>query len=661
MPFSKKSVDNKRKYIAKNYYIRGMKWKLFYSTFFIFLLLILPVSCSQPKKKLSLKDKNLIAQINLYLKQSESDSLSVPQKIQFIEQAITLAKKANIDSLILKTSNKKAEKYNSSYPESALVVLQDFEKLVNSKKDTLYSGYSNLNFGDYYHNLQQDSISFSYFNKAKIDFENIKDSSLVVYSLLMMSEILKEKNDYFDMEAVNTEALNFVNTTNRNYNFSAIYLNLGISFKETFDYEKSLKYYEKARKYAEDESSKARIDNNIGVIYSLSGHPEKAIVLLSGLKNAILYLESEKFKARILCNLGFAYFKANKPIAIDYFLEALYIRERISDNYGLISSYAHLANYYQWKDNKILAKKYAIEGYQVATAMNVVDERLNVLRILSETESSPNAVKYSADYFRINDSINKVRQKNKNQFAKIRYDFTAQKEQNLELKTQEAQRSLKLAQAENQKLIMTFLGITGIAFVFFRIKFLKQQQKKQLLQESYTTETRISKQLHDELANDVYHTMAFAETQDLTKSINKEKILGNLETIYNRTRNISKENSTIDTETDYVLHLKEMMSSFSNNSINVLINGLDNMPFANIESSKKIIIYRLLQELLVNMKKHSNATLVVISFQYNNKKIEIKYSDNGVGISNDKIFLKNGLQNVENRIKAINGSINFGN
>ena len=638
-----------------------MKYKLFYSSFFIFLLLILPVSCSQPKKELSSKDKNLIAQINFYLKQSESDSLSVPQKLKYIEQSITLAKKANIDSLILKTNNKKAEIYNISKPDSALVVLQDFEKLVQSKRDTLYRGYSHLNFGDYYYNIKQDSTSFSSYNKAKIAFENSKDSSLVVYSLLMMSKILKEKNDYYDMEAVNVEALNFVNATNRNYNFSAIYTNLGISLKETYDYEKSLTYYKKARKYAEDDSSKALIDNNIGVLYTLSEQPQKAIVLLSGLEKTNIFHENEKFKARVLCNIGHAYFKLNDSKAVDYFLEALSIRERIKDDYGLVTSYIHLAEYYQWNNNKISAKKYAFKSYQIATSLDIIDRRIDALAILSETESATTAGNYAATYFRLNDSINKVRQKNKNQFAKIRYDFTAQKEQNLKLKTQEAERSLKLAQSENQKLIMTFLGIIGIAVVSFRFNYLKQKQKKQLVQESYITETRIAKQLHDELANDVYHTMAFAETQDLTNSINKENLLGNLETIYNRTRNISKENSTIDTGTDYVLHLKEMMSSFSNEKINVLINGLHSMPFAAIESNKKIIIYRILQELLVNMKKHSKCTLAAISFQHNGNKLEIQYSDNGVGIVAEKIFLKNGLQNVENRIKAINGSINFDN
>jgi signal transduction histidine kinase len=78
-----------------------------------------------------------------------------------------------------------------------------------------------------------------------------------------------------------------------------------------------------------------------------------------------------------------------------------------------------------------------------------------------------------------------------------------------------------------------------------------------------------------------------------------------------------------------------------------------------LESNKKIIVYRVLQELLVNMKKHSRCSLVVITFKKNKNKLQIDYSDNGVGASLDKKNSRNGLQNVENRILSIKGNITF--
>lgn len=53
------------------------------------------------------------------------------------------------------------------------------------------------------------------------------------------------------------------------------------------------------------------------------------------------------------------------------------------------------------------------------------------------------------------------------------------------------------------------------------------------------------------------------------------------------------------------------------------------------------------------MKKHSEATLVAITFKKRNNTIIINYTDNGKGIDSSKMVHKNGLHNIENRIRAI--------
>jgi signal transduction histidine kinase len=63
---------------------------------------------------------------------------------------------------------------------------------------------------------------------------------------------------------------------------------------------------------------------------------------------------------------------------------------------------------------------------------------------------------------------------------------------------------------------------------------------------------------------------------------------------------------------------------------------------------------------MVNMKKHSNCSIVVITFINHPKQLEIKYADNGQGI-NPQTFDKKGLQNVENRIQTLKGTIIFDN
>jgi len=620
------------------------------------------VSCTQKNSTTTEETKKVVSQINNYLKQAESDSLSTRQKLECINQSQNLAKKANIDSLILKTFNEKAQFYNFFYPDSALAVLKGFEKMANSKKDSFYIAHSFLNYGEYYYRLKQQNTAFGYFNKSNVAFKNRKDSSNVVYSFLMMSEILKEKIDYYDMEAINTDALKFITPTDKNYksNYSCVYNNLGIALKQTFDYESSLKYYKKARQYAVNDFAKMTLENNIAGVYILNNQPQKALDLLFGLEQLKSKDKNSKINTLILSNIGLAYLKLNDPKSLYYFTKALKIRQAENDGYGIMNCYAHLANYYKTNKNTFpLAKKYALKCYEEATKIGVTENRLEALETLATTSYGEESSNYLKSYFKLNDSITAVKQKNKNQFAKIRYDFSNELEQNQKLKTREVEKNLKIATSQNQILILLILGVISIGIVIFRLNYLKQKSKKEILQEGYNTETRISKQLHDELANDVFHAMTFAETQNLDDEKNKETLLQNLEVIYKRTRNISKENSTIDTGPKFELHLKEMIADFSNHEVNVLINGIESISFQLMESNKKIVVYRVLQELLVNMKKHSHSSIVAISFKKINNTIQILYSDNGTGIASDDIKLKNGLQNVENRIESIKGTINF--
>jgi signal transduction histidine kinase len=59
------------------------------------------------------------------------------------------------------------------------------------------------------------------------------------------------------------------------------------------------------------------------------------------------------------------------------------------------------------------------------------------------------------------------------------------------------------------------------------------------------------------------------------------------------------------------------------------------------------------------MKKHSQCSLAIITFKKIENKLQIECNDNGIGAAFDKLNSKNGLQNIENRILAIKGTITF--
>jgi signal transduction histidine kinase len=509
----------------------------------------------------------------------------------------------------------------------------------------------------HFKNLKYDS-SYIYFNKAKSLCDVKKDTANIIYTILHLATIEQNQGDYSGSESTMLEALAFLKNNPKPNHHWGVFTIVGTNYMFLCDYEKALYFQNKALNLRTNELRKIRTKNNIALTYmEMLDYPKAIQMLLPLLAQNDVVNDTEIFSI-ILDNLGYSYYKVGNPKGIGYMNQSLRIRKLKNNEWGLITSYGRLSEYYK-KTNPEKAYNYALLGYEKSTKIHDINDRLISLALLIQNSSGNQLKKFSLDYIRINDSITKARQIAKNQFAKIKYDSKKEKEENLSLKTQKATTYLELEQQKNKNLILSFLIIIGILSTIFLYCFLKAINKKEKIQTSYDTETRIAKRLHDELANDVYHTMSFAETQDLSSSQNKEILLTSLDTIYSRTRNISKENSSIDTGLQFLDGLKEMISGFNTDAVNVLIYHMDSVNWDALAANKKIIVYRVLQELLVNMKKHSKCSLVVIIFKKNENKLQIDYSDNGLGASLDKKKSRNGLLNVENRILSIKGNITF--
>jgi signal transduction histidine kinase len=72
-----------------------------------------------------------------------------------------------------------------------------------------------------------------------------------------------------------------------------------------------------------------------------------------------------------------------------------------------------------------------------------------------------------------------------------------------------------------------------------------------------------------------------------------------------------------------------------------------------------IIVFRVIQELLSNSIKHSNATKIIIHLNSFEDLLSVIYEDNGVGFVYDPVQSGLGLDNVESRIRSLNGTLKF--
>lgn len=505
--------------------------------------------------------------------------------------------------------------------------------------------------------------AYYYFNESKEIFE-IENDTLgnIPYNLIQMGYIQQIYGDYDGSDETITQALSYIKDDKKNNNYLAsIYNNYGIASKEATNYDDAVNYYKKAIEATKDTLAQKSPLNNLAAVYIIQKDYQKAIPILQSILNSKVFdvdtLQSKK--ARILDNLGYALYKSGQnDKGLSLMNQGLKIRNT-SDSYGSIESYLHLSDYFK-NFNPQKSNEYAKTAYRIATEHNSIDERLKSLAFLMESDFEKDARKYASLYRELNDSIIKVRNNKENQFSKVKFSWVKIVKDNQKLKIEKAENLLDLERARNQVILSVFgmsLLIFSIIIVIIHFRNKSKIEKQKAQNAVYDTETRISKKLHDELANEVFQVMSFAETQDLENPNKKEVLLDNLDKIYSNTRNISRENSSIDTGENFGSHLKQMLANYENGNLKVIINS-NGVDWEKVRSVSKIAIFRVLQELMVNMKKHSKCSIAIISFEAKKDTLEIRYSDNGIGIG-DKLNYKNGLHNAENRINAINGTITF--
>lgn len=495
-------------------------------------------------------------------------------------------------------------------------------------------------------NLSSDKAydkAYYYYNKSLAYNQEKNNYKRMIYCLLKMAEIERTACDYTASENTTTKAISYFDKETPTSYWVNAYMGLGLNYTHLNNFTEGLKIYKKALQLSDDELSSCIIQNNIAYLYSKQGKYQNAVEVLNTIENNTILKDNPLEYARVLHNKGYFLFHLKAPNALAYMEKALAIRETNKDDSQIVSSYMHLANYHI-DNNKTTAAKWAQKAYASATKATIPDDQLEALNILFRTTANSDLKnQYHNQYFKLNDSLVKARQQAKNQFAKIKYDSE----------------KAEIEKTEYQFKMYGFIALLILSFAIFILlhRLTIQRNKRKILETQYSTETQIAKRLHDELANDVHNTIAFVETQNLENNQNKENLLESLDTIYQRARNISNENKEINTGENFIEQLKHMINTYATDKTNIILNSTA-LNDVKLNAEVKIVVYRVLQELMVNMKKHSNCALVMISFKETSSALEITYSDNGKGTDN-QLQIKNGLQNVENRIFSINGTITF--
>lgn len=498
--------------------------------------------------------------------------------------------------------------------------------------------------------------AFVFFNKAKDAFLQEKDNLNGVNCLINMAIIATDYGDNFGGQEILFEALSYLDKKNKEHfdYLQSTYNTLGIASFNLKEYAQSIEFYNQCRRYSSNGPYLLVLENNIGNAYREKGEYGKAIAIYT----KILEQSGKKDGnyAETLTNYAIAKWLQNsKYNAAPELLKALHIRQKGQDLLELNSSYSHLSDYY----SKILpdsALYYANKMYEVNKKINSPDDRLESLKKLVRFSTSQNYKQYFDSYNQLDDSLQTARRAAKNQFALIRYQTEKHKADNLVLQQENTEKKYQIIKRELLFMITFLVLITGsiVAIIWYK----KRKQKLALEAKNTIKESQLktSKKVHDVVANGLYRVMTEIENQ---ANMDKEEILDRLDHMYQKSRDISYEVEELKQQhQDFSTKVKDLLVSFNTQNTKVQLSGNTPKLWESVSIAIKYELEHILQELMVNMAKHSSATNVELMFEHHKNQIHIYYVDNGVGMPKD-IQFKNGLTNTGNRINIINGAITF--
>lgn len=495
---------------------------------------------------------------------------------------------------------------------------------------------------------QKSKISdsaFYYFNLAKNVFLTEKDSLGVARALVNMAIIQSDKGDYYGGIETSLRANKFFKNQKKTDSLVKLvlasnYNNLAISSSNLKNFDSAISYYNKALKYVNIEKSKLIYYNNIGdALIS-----QKKFTLAKKYLNLALASKDSIDYARALNNLARAKFLENKNYnPLPELFKALKIRKKENNSWAENSSYATLADYFYNKDQNT-SLMYAKMMLEKAVQNKSADDQLEALQKIIILDK-PNYLKNFLKFQSINDSVQTARNKDKDQFAIFRYD--------IDVKTAENE-MLKVITAENKNrnlILLIALFFAAMIIIWYRKRQKQLKQEKEL--EVKNTQLKMSKKVHDVVANGLYHMMIDVQNNP---EVDKTRILNDIEKMYEESRDISHENIR---EEDFSLRFINMIKSYSSQEQVVLPVGYKENIWENISYNVQLELYYTVREILVNMKKHSRAKLASVKFEKDNDSLKIKYTDNGIGINNINEQKGAGIHNTENRIDSIGGDIIF--
>ncbi|RLK03052.1 tetratricopeptide repeat-containing sensor histidine kinase [Tenacibaculum discolor] len=506
--------------------------------------------------------------------------------------------------------------------------------------------------------------AFYYYHQSKDISKRINDSLAIGRRLLSLAILQRDAKDYRGSEISLIEALQYLEPIQHSIYLERVYNALGLVSEELNQQKDALKYYDKAIFYNKKNKNSigyTYIINNIGLLYQKQKQHQKAIKYF----RKGLYQDSIKEKhpsqyALLLENLAASnYLLGKKENVLQQYNRVLNIREKLKSNNELSITHINLADYYKDLDQNQKALYHNYEALKYAKQTYNNKKRLEALQNLSELTKGEQSKQYLDEYITLNDSLFQNERRLKNQFAKIRYETDKKEKENVVLKTENEKKQAEILYHKQQKTIGWLAAAIGLLLFGFSVMFYFQRRKKLLyqaqLQQVQVREherKQIAKSLHDEVAGDLRLLHRKLEKSNLLEEAQK------LDAVKENVRNLSHQLSSVSfNKVSFKNQIINLVSDYFEPDFKIKLNGLQNYNWTTVDNSIKRLLYLSTRESIQNCKKYAKASKIIINFSVHKKYVHLNIVDDGIGFDTNISKKGIGLQNLQERIEELNGTL----
>lgn len=467
--------------------------------------------------------------------------------------------------------------------------------------------------------------------------------------------------------------------------------NIGILQQNLGRYDQAISYLERSVVIKEKIGDKIGIAGsyvNIANIYLLKEDFAKAESYYQKAVDLSRQLDDKEYLANALNNLGNLHLRAKTyDKAIPLIRESFQLRSELQDTKGMVSCLNNLGDIYiekkMYDSAQVLLTDALNRGLKAVNCAPEVNKiYLSLSKLYEKTGDVNKALEMYKNYAVGKDSLFSDDLGKRFAELEVKYE-TVKKEQIIEQNAHKQQQDEK----DKKILLSIIIGIAGVVLLaslliysqYKKNKLKKEAQFQQTLRQQQESATkavieaeeeerkRIARDLHDGVGqmmsaakmnlSSFESDLQFANTE---QRLAFEKIIGLVDESCKEVRSVSHnmmpnallKSSLASAVQDFIDKLDKKTLE-----VHLFTEGLNERLDSNVET----VLYRVIQECVNNVIKHSGANTLDISVIKDKDGISASIEDNGKGFNtaNKKSFEGIGMKNILTRIEYLKGTVEF--